>query len=75
MVNKKNRTSAYILSSSSNSNGTFIFQRSQLQNIPIKMKKVSIRQAFYCNGGYKIIAADYSQIELRIMAHLSHIMV
>lgn len=43
-----------------------------LQNIPIKTQEGRrIRQAFVARSGYKILAADYSQIELRIMAHLS----
>jgi len=43
-----------------------------LQNIPIRTEEGRrIRQAFCAPKGFKIVAADYSQIELRIMAHLS----
>ena len=43
-----------------------------LQNIPVRTTEGRrIRQAFVAPPGYLLMAADYSQIELRIMAHLS----
>jgi DNA polymerase-1 len=43
-----------------------------LQNIPIRTEEGRrVRQAFVAEDGFQVLAADYSQIELRIMAHLS----
>ncbi len=43
-----------------------------LQNIPVRTAEGRrVRQAFVCRPGYRLVAADYSQVELRIMAHLS----
>ena len=51
--------------------GRLSSQNPNLQNIPARDDEWSIKKCFVAENGYQLIVADYSQVELRVLAHLS----
>jgi len=70
-INKKTKKIHTSFNQTNVATGRLASSNPNLQNIPVQDDEVTVRSAFYAREGYTFISADYSQIELRVLAQLS----